>query len=84
MQEEMMKRSEYLKTALDAYHSGRVNQEVYDAMIMNADVFCDDDDDDDDDDGDSDDSDYIRSCTARDYSPSNPWDAPGMSISDFI
>lgn len=24
------------------------------------------------------------SCTARDYSPSNPWDAPGMSIRDFI
>ena len=23
------------------------------------------------------------SCTARDYSPSNPWDAPGMSIRDF-
>jgi hypothetical protein len=25
-----------------------------------------------------------RSCTARDYGPSNPWDAPGMSIHDFI
>ena len=24
------------------------------------------------------------SCTAHDYSPSNPWDAPGMSIKDFI
>jgi hypothetical protein len=24
------------------------------------------------------------SCTAGDYSPSNPWDAPGMSIRDFI
>lgn len=24
------------------------------------------------------------SCTERDYSPSNPWDAPGMSIRDFI
>lgn len=24
------------------------------------------------------------SCTARDYSPSNPWDAPGMSVRDFI
>ena len=24
------------------------------------------------------------SCTAGDYSPSNPWDAPGMSIKDFI
>ena len=26
----------------------------------------------------------IPSSTARDYVPSNPWDAPGMSISDFI
>lgn len=24
------------------------------------------------------------SCTAHDYSPGNPWDAPGMSIRDFI
>jgi len=24
------------------------------------------------------------SATARDYGPSNPWDAPGMSIRDFI
>ena len=27
---------------------------------------------------------YTRSSTAGDYGPSNPWDAPGMSISDFI
>ena len=27
---------------------------------------------------------YIRSSTNGDYSPSNPWDAPGMSIKDFI
>lgn len=26
---------------------------------------------------------YI-SCTTHDYSPSHPWDAPGMSIRDFI
>ena len=24
------------------------------------------------------------SCTEHDYSQSNPWDAPGMSIRDFI
>ena len=24
------------------------------------------------------------SATAGDYSPSNPWDAPGMSVKDFI
>lgn len=27
---------------------------------------------------------YIRSSIEKDYSPSNPWDAPGMSIRDFI
>lgn len=27
--------------------------------------------------------DYTSSCYG-DYSPSNPWDAPGMSINDFI
>lgn len=27
---------------------------------------------------------YRPSCENRDYSPSNPWDAPGMSIRDFI
>lgn len=27
---------------------------------------------------------YIPSATRGDYGPGNPWDAPGMSISDFI
>ena len=27
---------------------------------------------------------YTRSSSAGDYSPSCPWNAPGMSISDFI
>ncbi len=27
---------------------------------------------------------YTPSATNGDYSPSNPWDAPGMSIHDFI
>ena len=31
-----------------------------------------------------DEDDYIPSAENGDYSPSNPWDAPGMSISDFI
>ena len=30
------------------------------------------------------DEDYIPSSTRGDYSPSHPWDAPGMKISDFI
>lgn len=31
-----------------------------------------------------DDEDYIPSAESGDYSPSNPWDAPGMRMSDFI
>lgn len=31
-----------------------------------------------------DEDDYTPSATRHDYSPSNPWDAPGMSKSDFI
>ena len=30
------------------------------------------------------DEEYMPSSTARDYGPSNPWDAPGMSVRDFI
>lgn len=33
---------------------------------------------------DGDDDDYVPSSTNGDYSPSHPWDAPGMKISDFI
>lgn len=32
----------------------------------------------------NDDDEYVPSSTNGDYSPSNPWDAPGMSIHDFI
>ena len=27
---------------------------------------------------------YVPSSANGDYGPSNPWDAPGMSVSDFI
>ena len=30
------------------------------------------------------DDDYTPSATRGDYGPSNPWDAPGMSIKDFF
>ena len=30
------------------------------------------------------DKNYCPSATNGDYSPSNPWDAPGCSIKDFI
>lgn len=41
-----MTRSEYMKSAFDAYNEGRISEDVYDAMLMNADDFCDDDDED--------------------------------------
>ena len=31
-----------------------------------------------------DDDDYVPSAEYGDYSPSNPWDAPGMKMSDFF
>ena len=33
---------------------------------------------------DVDDEHYTPSATRGDYSPANPWDAPGMKVSDFI
>ena len=33
---------------------------------------------------DYDEEDYVPSSTNGDYSPSNPWDAPGMCERDFI
>ena len=41
-----MKKSEYLQRATEAYDTGRVDAETYDAMLMNADIFCDEDEDD--------------------------------------
>ena len=43
---------------------------------LGVDVACDEDE--------FDDEEYIPSSTNRDYGPSNPWDAPGMSVKDFI
>lgn len=39
-----MKRNEYLSRAFEAYNQGRISSEAYDSMVMNADVFCDEDD----------------------------------------
>ena len=38
-----MQRSEYLQRAFEAYNEGKISREVYDSMVMNADVFCDED-----------------------------------------
>lgn len=34
--------------------------------------------------GEDEEEEYSLSASAGDYGPSNPWDAPGMSIRDFI
>ena len=41
-----MNRKEYLKRAFEALNEGRIDEETYDAMVMNADIFCEDDEDD--------------------------------------
>lgn len=41
-----MKRSEYLQNAFRLRNEGKISDEVYDAMIMNVDSFCDEDEDD--------------------------------------
>ena len=42
-----MTKSECLQRALEAYDTGRVDEATYDAMVLNADIFCDEDDGDD-------------------------------------
>ena len=37
-----MRKTEYLDRAFELYNSGKISADVYDAMIMNADIFCDD------------------------------------------
>ena len=39
-----MKTHEYIKRAERLLHDGKINDEAYEAMVMNADVFCDEDD----------------------------------------
>lgn len=38
-----MRRSEYMQRALEAFDSGKIDADTYDAMVMNADIFCEDD-----------------------------------------
>lgn len=42
-----MNRAEYMKRLEEAYAAGRISEEAYDAGIMNADIFCDDDEEED-------------------------------------
>ena len=41
-----MKKDEYFRVASELYDSGKIDGEVYDAMVMNADEFCEDSDED--------------------------------------
>ena len=40
-----MKRKEYRGKAFELWSSGEISGEVYDAMLMNEDAFCEDDED---------------------------------------
>lgn len=42
-----MNRKEYLRRAFEAFNEGRIDEETYDAMVQNADIFCEDDEDED-------------------------------------
>lgn len=37
-----MNRSEYLEEAFEAYNSGKIDADTYDAMVMNVNEFTDD------------------------------------------
>lgn len=37
-----MRRSEYLKRLEEAHSAGKISAEAYDAGVINADAFCDD------------------------------------------
>lgn len=39
-----MTEAEYLERALKAYTEGKIDADTYDAMLMNADIFCNNDD----------------------------------------
>lgn len=65
----------YLQSAFN-YTEDKVPSE-FDELYFIRDGYDSDDDEDIDDE-------YTPSATRGDYSPSNPWDAPGMSIRDFI
>ena len=36
-----MTKSEYMKQLFKLYNSGEISEEAYDAGVMNADIFCD-------------------------------------------
>lgn len=38
-----MKKSKYLDRAFELYNDGKIDEDTYDAMVMNADIFCDED-----------------------------------------
>ena len=40
-----MNRDKYIRIACELYNTGEITGDVYDAIILNADEFCDDDDD---------------------------------------
>lgn len=35
-----MKRAEYLERAFNLYNEGKIDEDTYDAMLLNANIFC--------------------------------------------
>lgn len=67
-----MTKGEYLQSIATRFNNGEIDGEAYDDLFMLANSLEFEDDD------------YTPSSSNGDYGPSNPWDAPGMSIRDFI
>ena len=78
--------AENLDEASEKFHSQLNHGEIdfSDGCLTDSDINIEEDDEDEWGEPDWDDEDYVPSSTRGDYSPSNPWDAPGMKISDFI
>jgi hypothetical protein len=41
-----IKKSEHLERAFELYNEGKIDADTYDAMLMNADIFCEGEDED--------------------------------------
>ena len=85
-----MKKKEYLTKLLGDDNSDKISAEEYDAGVQSVDMFTNDESEEKEEETESspcmDDEDdfHYTSSTYYDYSPSCPWNAPGMSVRDFI
>ena len=78
--------AENLDEASKKFHSKLNHGEIdfSDGYLTDSDLNIEEDCEDKWEEPDWDDEDYIPSAENGDYSPSHPWNAPGMKMSDFI